>query len=47
MSQFDWKQVDQRGAFARFNRRSLLRAAAAAGVVPATATLGGLQPLVG
>ena len=42
MSQFDRMRADQRGAFARLNRRSLLRAAAAAGVVPATATLGGL-----
>jgi len=42
MSQFDWKRADQRGAFSSLNRRSLLRAAAAAGVVPAAATLGGL-----
>src|SRR5215212_1741133 len=42
MSQFDWNRADQSGGFARLNRRSLLRAAAAAGVVPATATLGGL-----
>ena len=42
MSQFDRGRAGQRGAFARLNRRSLLRAAAAAGVVPATATLGGL-----
>ena len=42
MSQFDRVRADQRGAIARLNRRSLLRAAAVAGVVPATATLGGL-----
>jgi hypothetical protein len=41
MSQFDKLCADQRGALARLNRRSLLRAAAGAGVVPATATLGG------
>ena len=42
MSQFDRERVGQRCACARLNRRSLLRAAAAAGVVPVTATLGGL-----
>ena len=42
MSQFDRVRADQRGALARLNRRSLLRAAAVAGVAPATATLGGL-----
>ena len=42
MSQFGRVRADQRGANARLNRRSLLRAAAVAGVVPATATLGGL-----
>jgi peptide/nickel transport system substrate-binding protein len=42
MSQFDRERADWRGAVARFNRRSLLRAAAAAGAVPATATLSGL-----
>src|SRR3954470_3753597 len=42
MSQFDRERADWRGAVARLNRRSLLRAAAAAGVVPATATLSGL-----
>jgi len=42
MNQFDRERSDQRDAFARLNRRSLLRAAAAAGVVPATAALGGL-----
>jgi ABC-type transport system substrate-binding protein len=41
MSQFDRVRADQRSVLARLNRRSLLRAAAAAGVVPATATLGG------
>src|SRR5215213_8432668 len=43
MSQFDRERADQRDAFAHLNRRSLLRAAAAAGVVPATASLGGLR----
>src|SRR5215208_1698494 len=42
MCQFDRMRADQRGANARLNRRSLLRAAAVAGVVPATTTLGGL-----
>src|ERR671916_1312081 len=42
MSQFDRVPADRHGALARLNRRSLLRAAAAAGVVPATVTLGGL-----
>src|SRR5215212_2892320 len=42
MSQFDRERADQRDAFTRLNRRSLLRAAVAAGVVPATAALGGL-----
>jgi hypothetical protein len=42
MSQFDRVPADQRGAFGRLNRRSLLRAAAVAGVVPASTTLGGL-----
>jgi peptide/nickel transport system substrate-binding protein len=42
MSQFDRERADWRGADARLDRRSLLRAAAAAGVVPATATLSGL-----
>src|SRR5215207_6548017 len=41
MSQFDRVPADQRGGLGRLNRRWLLRAAAA-GVVPATATLGGL-----
>jgi peptide/nickel transport system substrate-binding protein len=40
MSQFGRVRADQRGANARLNRRSLLRAAAVAGVVPASATLG-------
>ncbi|MDP8932509.1 MAG: ABC transporter substrate-binding protein, partial [Actinomycetota bacterium] len=42
MSQFDRVPADLRGGLGRLNRRSLLRAAAAAGIVPATATLGGL-----
>src|SRR3954469_20033629 len=42
MSQFDRERADWRGAVARLNRRSLLRATAAAGVVPATATPSGL-----
>ncbi len=42
MRQFDRVRANQRGvALARLNRRSLLRAAAVAGVVPATAALGG------
>ena len=42
MSQFDRVHADQCGTLGRLNRRSLLRVAAAAGVVPATATLDGL-----
>ena len=42
MTEFDRVRADQRGALARLNRRSLLRAAVVAGVLPAPATLGGL-----
>jgi peptide/nickel transport system substrate-binding protein len=42
VSQFDRVRADQPPPLGRLNRRSLLRAAAVVGVVPATATLGGL-----
>ena len=42
MSQFDRVRADQRDAVVRFNRRSLMRAAAVAGVVPTATRLGGL-----
>src|SRR5688500_6449233 len=42
MSQFDRAHPDQCGTLGRLNRRSLLRAAAVAGFVPAAATLDGL-----